>query len=350
MDGTPIVGIGPLSPPITGPGLKNKYLKEGLEDAGFTVNWVNTLDRSPSTVVELLRRCKDGDRFLVSASTKVRLGAATLLAPRLSRSSVRAALLPAGGVFATELQNLPPGIGGQYRKLFGQFDCILPESETITADLQSILDGRVSISTLPNLRPVPDDPPDFETFADSDRPLRLVYIGRIKETKGLDYLLAAVDALNADDEQVSLDMFGHFLEGDDYRERFLETCSETPNATFHGKLEGDVIRRLRDFDAFVFPSYYPGEGFPGALIEAFAAGCLVVATNWNYNDQLVTDGEDGLLFEPQSAAALQAKLSWLIDHPAQVDQFKRKSWEKAQRYSVETVTEELTTELERVGW
>lgn len=348
MDGTPIVGVGPLSPPITGPGIKNKYLKEGLEDAGYTINWVNTLDRSPSTVVELLRRCKDGDRFLVSASTKVRLGMATLLAPRLG--DVRTALLPAGGAFGTELRNLPPGVRGQYRRLFGQFDCILPEADTMTADLESLLDGSVCVSTVPNLRPVPENPPNFDAFADSDRPLRLVYIGRIKETKGLDDLLSAVDALNADDERVSLDVFGHFLEGDDYRERFIETCRDTTNATFHGKLEGDVIRRLRDFDAFVFPSYYPGEGFPGALIEAFAAGCLVVATDWNYNDQLVADGEDGLLFEPQNATDLQTKLAWLLEHPARVDQFKRQSWKKAQRYSVETVTEQLTTELARAGW
>lgn len=350
MDETPIVGIGPYSPPITGPGLKNKYLKEGLEERGYTISWVNTLKRSPSTLIELLQRYRDGTRFLVSASTKVRFGTALFLSRKLSRPDVRGALLPAGGAFATELRNLPPGIRGQYLKLFSRFDCILPEVDTISADLQSLFDDRVYVSTLPNLRSVPDDPPDFDRFAGADRVLRLVYIGRIKEQKGLHLLLSAVDAINADDERVSLDVFGHFLEGDDYRERFVNTCRATSNATFLGKLEGDVIRRLRDYDAFVFPTYYPGEGVPGALIEAFAAGCLVVASDWNYNDQLVTDGEDGLLFEPQSVPDLQDKIEWLLEHPTQVDHFKHRSWEKAQCYSVDAVIGQLTTHLERSGW
>lgn len=352
MDDGTIVGIGPLSPPITGPGLKNKYIKTGLEGAGFSVVWVNTLERAPGTIADLARWIHDGNRFLVSASTKVRLGTAMLLARRLSRPEVRGALLPAGGAFATELSDLPPGIRGRYLDWFSRFDCILPEMNELATDLRDVFDGNVDVHTLPNPRPVPDAAPEFDSFAGADRPLRLVYLGRIKEQKGLHLLLSAVTGINdsCSHNRVSLDIYGHFLPGDEYRNRFLEQCETTPNATFFGKLEGDVIARLRDYDIFVFPTYYPGEGMPGALVEAFAGGCGITASDWNYNSELVSDGENGLLFEPESSTDLKLKIEWLLDNPESVDRFKRNSWEEACHYSIDSVINRLLDLLHRSGW
>lgn len=351
MDTTEIVAIGPRSPPITGPGLKNKYIKQGLEECGFSITWINTLEQSPETVLELLRESWDAERFLVSASTKVRFGTALLLSRKLADPAVDSALLPAGGSFATELTNLPPGIRGKYIDWFGRFDCILPQSDKLSGELRRLFDSDVFISTLPNLRPVPDQPPDFDEFDGTDRPLRLAYVGRIKETKGLHYLLDAITEINEPENRVSLDVFGHFLEGDKYKTQFLTQCESTPKARFLGKLDNeDVIWRLREYDVFAFPTYYSGEGFPGVLVEAFAAGCLILASDWNYNGQLVSDGEDGLLFEPQSATAIEDTLTWLLEHPNSVDEFKRSSWENAVNYSISTVTDELTTHLSWAGW
>ena len=351
MDTTEIVAIGPLSPPITGPGLKNKYIKQGLEERGFTVTWINTLEQSPDTVLELLRESWDADRFLVSASTKVRLGTALLLSRKLADPAVDSALLPAGGSFATELESLPPGIRTKYLDWFGRFDCILPQSDELSGELRALFDSDVLISTLPNLRPVPDQPPDFDDFEGTDRLLRLAYVGRIKETKGLHHLLDAVKEINETERRVSLDVFGHFLEGDEYKEQFLAQCESTPEARFLGKLDNeDVIGRLREYDVFAFPTYYSGEGFPGVLVEAFAAGCLILASDWNYNGQLVSDGEDGLLFEPRSSDAIREQLQWLLDNPGSVDGLKHNSWQNAANYSISTVTDELTTYLSQAGW
>lgn len=344
MGQPPVVGIGPLSPPITGPGLKNKYIKRGLENAGVSVTWVNTLHRSPATILDLLRQYRAGDRFLVSASTKVRFGTAPLLAQRLSSPDVDGVLLPAGGAFATELRDLPRWLRHRYLGWFAQFDCILPQSDELAGELSDLFGDEVCLSTLPNLRPVPDEPPDFEPFAGTSRSLRIAYVGRIKETKGLHYLLDAVRGVNDAEDRVELDVFGHFLEGDDYRSRFLRQCEATPNAQFHGKLDNDrVIPTLREYDVFAFPTYYPGEGFPGVLVEAFAGGCLVLATDWNYNGELITDETEGLLCEPKSATDLQDKLELLLDEPERVERYKRSSWQQARNYSVATVTEELLT-------
>lgn len=342
-----IVGIGPLSPPITGPGLKNKYIKQGLENAGISVTWVNTLHRSPSTVVDLLRRYRTADQFLLSASTKVRFGTAPLLARRLSSPEVNGVLMPAGGAFAAELHDLPAWLRHRYLDWFGRFDCILPQSDELVADLGDLFDGDVCLSTLPNLRPVPDDPPAFEPFVGVDRPLRMTYVGRIKQTKGLHHLLEAVERVNSTDNRVDLDVYGHFLQGDDYRSRFLQQCEATPNASFRGKLANEqVIPRLREYDVFAFPTYYPGEGFPGVLVEAFAGGCAILATDWNYNSELITDGTEGVLCEPKSATDLQDGIERLLDDPEQVERYRRNSWQKAQNYSVASVTDQLLSHFQ----
>ncbi|WP_318568645.1 glycosyltransferase [Salinigranum marinum] len=347
MGTRPIVGIGPLSPPITGPGLKNKYIKQGLENAGIPVTWVNTLNRSPATVVDLVRQYRTADRFLVSASTKVRFGTAPLLARRLSSPDVDGILLPAGGAFATELQDLPAWLRRRYLGWFCQFDCILPQSDELVDELSDLFEGGVCLSTLPNLRPVPDDPPNFEPFVGTERPLRIAYVGRIKETKGLHYLLDAVTQVNGSSDRVELDVFGHFLDGDDYKPRFLRQCESTPNASFRGKLDNEqVIPQLREYDVFAFPTYYPGEGFPGVLVEAFAAGCAILATDWNYNSELITDGTEGLLCQPESVTDLQDKIELLLDEPERVEQYRRNSWQKAQNYSVTSVTNELLSHLQ----
>lgn len=351
MEQQSIVGIGPLSPPITGPGIKNKHLKRGLEEKGLHVSWVNTLERRPGTLLKLGKEVWQNNRFLVSASTKVRFGTAFLLSRRLQSPEVGGVLLPAGGRMATELRNLPVGLQGQYLHWFSQFDCILPESDALTADLRELFDEVVTISTLPNLRQVPDDPPDFDKFTDSNRLLRLVYVGRIKETKGLDQVLDAIDLVNEMKDRVTLDIFGHFLESDDYRRHFLRKCDDTQNAQFLGKIkDGGVIPKLRKYDVFVFPTYYPGEGFPGVFIEAFAGGCLVIASDWNYNSELIDTGVNGLLFDPKNRVDLQDKIQFLLDNPENVDTFKMNAWQSAKRYSVETVTSDLIQHLEQSGW
>ncbi|MFR3494185.1 MAG: glycosyltransferase [Blautia sp.] len=37
---------------------------------------------------------------------------------------------------------------------------------------------------------------------------------------------------------------------------------------------------LKNYDALLFPTYYEGEGFAGTIIDAFAAGLPVIASDW----------------------------------------------------------------------
>ncbi len=76
----------------------------------------------------------------------------------------------------------------------------------------------------------------------------------------------------------------------------------------------DIAPWLRGIDIFVLPSL--SEALSNSLMEAMACGCAVIASNTGGNPELVEDGERGLLFPPNDAAALAAALDLLLaDEP-----------------------------------
>lgn len=59
----------------------------------------------------------------------------------------------------------------------------------------------------------------------------------------------------------------------------------------------DVIPTLKRYDALIFPSHYIGEGCPGILVEALSASLPIIASDWKYNNEFVTNGDNGFLCE-----------------------------------------------------
>lgn len=56
--------------------------------------------------------------------------------------------------------------------------------------------------------------------------------------------------------------------------------------------------------AFLFPSVFESENFPTVIIEAFAAGLPVVATEWRGIPDLVTQGKNGFIHPPHDIIAM----------------------------------------------
>ena len=75
-------------------------------------------------------------------------------------------------------------------------------------------------------------------------------------------------------------------------------------------LRGDIADLLAISDVFVLPSLY--EGLPLSILEAMAAGKPVVASSIPGIDEVVVDGETGLLVPPRDPAALAASIRLLL--------------------------------------
>ena len=73
------------------------------------------------------------------------------------------------------------------------------------------------------------------------------------------------------------------------------------------------------------------ENFPYTVLEAFALGKPVVASNIGGLPEMISDGETGLLFEPGSEPGLRETLGRLLRNPGLAEEMGRKARERVER-------------------
>ncbi len=134
-------------------------------------------------------------------------------------------------------------------------------------------------------------------------------VALFRPRKGLEVLLQAMAILLGQGEQVRLRAVGDF-ETRDYKDQMFALAQDLGLADLIDwtGFTSDVPAELAQMDVFVLPSRF-GEGLPMVLLEAMAAGVPVVGTRVEGIPEVIRDGVDGLLTEPNDASALAACLS-----------------------------------------
>ena len=134
----------------------------------------------------------------------------------------------------------------------------------------------------------------------------VLFIGRLTEIKGLGVLLKAMEGLDG----LQLVVAGDGETRDEY-ERMARHLSL--NARFIGRVGAPEREQLLSAcDAVVIPSIVLAdgrtEGTPVVCLEAMAAGRVVIASRVGGLAEVITDGENGLLFEQGDHRMLKEKL------------------------------------------
>lgn len=138
--------------------------------------------------------------------------------------------------------------------------------------------------------------------------LRLGFFGRFDPTKGIDTVVRAIiqdPSLNC-----SLDVYGiaHGPEGEAYRRYIGAMAAHDRRIEIHDPVEArQVVDLLRAYDAVVVPSRWLETG-PLVVLEAFAAGAIVLGSKLGGIAELVRHGIDGLLLEPEDYRAWQTAI------------------------------------------
>ncbi len=83
----------------------------------------------------------------------------------------------------------------------------------------------------------------------------------------------------------------------------------------------NILARMRAARVLIFPSECY-EGAPMTIIEAFACGLPVIASNLGSMAEMVEHQRTGLLFHPGDAADLASKVRWAFEHPEAVDRMR----------------------------
>ena len=117
---------------------------------------------------------------------------------------------------------------------------------------------------------------------------------------------------------------------------------------FLGWVKGaDKDRAFRSASIFCLPSY--AEGFPMAVLDAWAYGLPVVTTPVGGVPDIVVDGENGLLFTPGDVVTLASKLSTLIENEELRAKISKESLRLANTtFNVNTIANQLANIYEEI--
>jgi glycosyltransferase involved in cell wall biosynthesis len=147
--------------------------------------------------------------------------------------------------------------------------------------------------------------------AAGDLPLRLLYIGRLQRIKGLHTVVKAMQLL---DDTVTLDVLGAGdpeyvaeLEG-----AVLQTGLQERVRFLGAAQRSQVPYVLAQHDVLLFPSEWD-EPFARSVLEAMAAGLVVIGTTTGGTGEVLVDGETGLTYPAGDAERLAEQIRRLVD-------------------------------------
>jgi len=175
-----------------------------------------------------------------------------------------------------------------------------------------------------------------ELTASEGRPTILT-CARLDEQKGLDVLLRASAMVpGADFAIAGAGPLGPSLEA------LAAELGVLGRVRFLG-YRRDIPELLAAADVFALPSLF--EGSPLAVLEAMAARRAVVSSAVGGTDEVVVDGESGLLVPPGDAAALAAALQRLLDDPGLRESLGANARERVEKLFTPRT---LSLEVERI--
>ncbi|HWO47047.1 MAG TPA: glycosyltransferase, partial [Solirubrobacterales bacterium] len=177
----------------------------------------------------------------------------------------------------------------------------------------------------------------------TDGDLRILFVGRPEERKGLPILLTAFNAL-VEHVPCRLTVIGA------EREDVLRYVAD-PDLLSWIDIRGRVSREdlwaeLHDADLLCAPSL-SGESFGMVLTEAFAAGTPVIASAIAGYSDVVSDGVDGLLVPPGDPQRLAEELQRVHFEPERLQEMGEAARRSAERYAWPRVADQVTAVYER---
>ncbi len=159
----------------------------------------------------------------------------------------------------------------------------------------------------------------------------LLYIGRLSAEKQIERIRPVLEAM----PQTRL-----ALVGDGPHRQQLERWFEGTPTTFVGYLAGqDLAAAYACGDAFLFPSSTETLGL--VLLEAMAAGCPVVGADRGGIPDIVSDGENGCLYDPDQPHSLTAAVRRLLGESQTRASLRQAARQEAERWGWAGATDQL---------
>lgn len=166
-------------------------------------------------------------------------------------------------------------------------------------------------------------------------------IGRFQEIKGQELIVDCARKLRDKGLICKFIMVGDSIFGsnkdDYYKEKVI-------NSIYSEKLQDyfiflgvrrDIPNILKDINALIIPS--KNESFGMTVIEAFAAGCLVISTPCDGPKEIIRDGFNSYIIDKRDTNLLCEKIEMVINNNLNIDIIKNNQKVDVKPYSIENI-------------
>lgn len=209
---------------------------------------------------------------------------------------------------------------------------IVVETQSMKEELQSL--GFERISIFPNFKPI-----CRINFKEQKYPkdvLKLIYLSRIEEPKGIYDLIECLVKLNQEKVRFTLDVYGRPQNKDE--ENKIKTLSDKYDfIDFLGMMDvGSKMsyEKLSEYDLHIFPTKYR-EGFPGSIIDFFIAGVPTLSASFARSHEILNK-DDSIIYEQGNNNDLIKKLNDVYMNQKELTVLRKNSFSRREQYSVES--------------
>jgi len=180
----------------------------------------------------------------------------------------------------------------------------------------------------------PEDRGDAKVLAEyglevtAEKPA-LLYAARLVRWKGGEYLIKALPMLKPEGTQLWVAGEGPYEA--DLRKLAAELGVED-RIRWLGRVEQDKLAALYRRCTLLVAASFVNETFGMALCEAMACGAAVVASDFGGFQEVVVDGETGLLARPQDEGDFAEKINGLLGDPEKIREMGEKGRKRVHEY------------------
>ena len=188
----------------------------------------------------------------------------------------------------------------------------------------------IPIFVIPNLVTV--YPNDISCY--SERPNRIICVGRLTRQKGFDYLIKAWALIANKYPGWKIDIFGS---GDleDFLIQMIDNYNLKESITIN-KPTSNIFEEYDRSSIYVLSSRY--EGFCLVLLEAMSFGIPCISFNCPHGpSDMITNGEEGILVPVGDINKLADSIEWMITHKEERERMSQNSREKVKYYLAENI-------------
>lgn len=322
------------------------YLKK-IKDEGFDVEFIDleNFSRHPFSVLRRIKKAiKQCDRIVLITAER----GSKILIPyinRINKKCRKPFIFPLVGtsvlhysidklneeqkslfLLNCDFENLKPK--KRLVRELSKITYILPETEQLCKVFKKFY-GLRNVYPLTNFRDLEDVRSKTKSVS---HPLKLIFLSRVMREKGVFDLIDCVQEINKTKHRISLDIYGQLCANNDDISKF-KSLIDDKTIFYRGSLSSDdVIDRLRDYDIFVFPTRFVGEGVPGVMVESLLAGTPILTSKFPQSKTIINDGYDAISFEMFNKEDLKQKLLFVVNNSKLISKLSSGAIETGRRY------------------